>query len=167
MNTQRWQLNWNKLGIFTAIVPITVGAALMTATPLPASAQSVIVIEGGTSFGVRQSSPAASFIYGSPIPTPVPVNPATGLLPSRTYNSYPGREYRSYPGREYHSYPVRDYHSYPVRRTVENSTLFNPILVNPNIQDSTLINPTIVNDRGSRRQLRSRESRRILLYHYR
>ena len=119
MNTRR-QLNCNKTSIFTAIMPL-MGVALMAATTTPASAQ--IVMPVGV---VNQPHPPASFIYGSPIPTPVLVDPTTGLLPSTNY-SYPG-------------------YSYPGRGTVVNSTLINPTLVNPTIQNSTLINPLIVND---------------------
>ena len=119
MNTRR-QLNCNKTSIFTAIMPL-MGVALITATTAPASAQIVMPI--GV---VNQPHPPAGFIYGSPIPTPVPVDPTTGLLPSTNY-SYPG-------------------YSYPGRGTVVNSTLINPTLVNPTIQNSTVINPLIVNE---------------------
>lgn len=120
----------------SAIVPL-MGMALMSDTT-PASAQSVIVEGGGFSYGVNQpatpyiyqSPNVAPFVYGSPIPTPVPVNPATGLTPRDTY----------------YSYPVRVYDNYPVRNRVEDSTLINPVLVNPRIKDSTLINPVIVDD---------------------
>jgi hypothetical protein len=127
MNTQRWQLNLDQVNIFTAIVPLTVGITLLTATTAPASAQPVVVFGQGIPFGVSQPPPVASYIYGSPIPTPVPVNPMTGLVPSSTYSSYPG-------------------YSYPGSGTVVNSTLINPTLVNPRIRNSTLINPVIVND---------------------
>ena len=53
----------NKLGIFTVIVPIAVGVALMTATTAPASAQPVVVVEQGISTGFGQSYNAAPFIY--------------------------------------------------------------------------------------------------------
>jgi hypothetical protein len=42
MNT-RWQLNWDKASIFTAIAPLTVGVALITAIAAPVSAQFVPV----------------------------------------------------------------------------------------------------------------------------
>lgn len=122
MNTQRWSLNSAKATIFTAILPLTVGI-LSTATP--AFAQSVVVVNQGIPYGVIQSPPVTSYIYGSPIPTPMPVNPVNGLLPSSNYSSYPG---------------------YPVRGTAVNSTLVNPVLVNPTIRNSTLVNPVIVND---------------------
>lgn len=126
MNTQR-QLNLHTVNVFTAIAPLTIGMALISATPAPASAQSVIVVEQGIP-GISQP-PLTSYIYGSPIPTPVPVNPLTGLLPSSNYSSYPASS---------------TYYSDPVRGNVVNSTLINPTLVNPTIRNSTLINPVIV-----------------------
>lgn len=124
MNTQRWSLNSAKATIFTAFLPLTVGI-LSTATTAPAFAQSVVIVNQGIPYGVIQSSPVTSYIYGSPIPTPMPVNPVNGLLPSSNYYSYP---------------------AYPVRGTAVNSTFFNPVLVNPTIRNSTLVNPVIVND---------------------
>jgi len=131
MKIQRWQLNWNGASITSAISSIALGMMLITTTTAPAVAQSVVV-QRGFSVGVTHSPvppayiyqpPAASYIYGSPIPTPVPVNPVTGLAPSTS-----------------------NYYSYPVRRNVVDSTLVNPVLVNPTIRNSTLINPVIVND---------------------
>lgn len=117
------------------ILPLTVG--MFAIATIPASAQSVIVVEEGYGYGydgtaVRKSpnNNAAPFVFGSPIPTPAPVNPYTGLTPSHTYSS-PNNTY---------------YDSYPSRGRVENSTLVNPVLVNPRIKDSTLINPVIVDE---------------------
>ena len=81
--------------------------------------------------GVSRPPQATPFVYGSPIPTPMPVNPATGLMPSNSSGYY------------YESYPIN---SIPFRGRVDNSTLINPTLVNPRINDSTLINPVIVNE---------------------
>jgi hypothetical protein len=108
------QLYWLKASISLAV---------MSAAIAPASAQ-VIIIDGASGF--RQSPPVGSFIYGSPIPTPMPVDPATGLIPQRTddYN---------------YSYPQ-------VRHNVRDSTLINPTLINPAIQDSTIVNPVIINN---------------------
>lgn len=108
----------------------------------PGMAQSVIVVPQTNFYGNQQpfgavygspyngfyrdnSQPVSSFIYGSPIPTPMPVNPVTGHS-IRTTN---------------------DFGAFPRRRSgsVVNSTLWNPILINPTIQDSTLVNPIIVN----------------------
>lgn len=87
MKLQLRQLRWNRLNVIpTAILPLTVGMVAI-ATTIPASAQSVIVVEdgyGGYNPGtvVRQApNQVAPYIYGSPIPTPVPVNPYTGLRP--------------------------------------------------------------------------------------
>lgn len=121
----RWQLNCDKASIFTAIAPLTVGVALITAIAAPVSAQFVLLNQG-MPIGVVQPHAPASYIYGSSIPTPTLVDPTTGLLPSTNYSN---------PG-----------YSDPGRGTVVDSTLINPTLVNPTIQNSTLINPVIVND---------------------
>ena len=128
----------NKLGIFTVIVPIAVGVALMTAKTAPASAQPAVVVEQGISTGFGQSYNAAPFVYGSTIPAPMPVNSPNGFS-STTY------------------------YCQPVRRTVVNSTLINPVLVNPTIRDSTLINPVIVNEPQYQRPI-LRRSRMTLRY---
>ncbi len=123
------------------LICLGVGMTLVTiaATSVPTSAQSVIWIDG--TYGVNSSPATGSFIYGSPISTPMPVNPATGLIPSRT------------------NYPA---YSYPrVRQKVRNSTLINPTLVNPVIRDSTLVNPVIINN--SRRHTPLRQRSRIIL----
>lgn len=130
MNTQG-RINLHIVNIFTAIVPLTIGMALISATTAPASAQSVIGVDQGILLGVSQPPPVASYIYGSPIPTPILVNPLTGLLPSSNYSYYPASP---------------TYYSYPVRGNIVNSTLINPTLVNPTIRNSTLINPVIVNE---------------------
>lgn len=145
MKIHRW-LNWDGIGITTTMLPLSLGVTLITAV-MPASAQSVIIQGGGFSFGVNQvSPPATNYIYGSPIPTPIPVNPATGLAPSSTYNSYP------------------IYNSYPARTRVVDSTLINPTLINPRIRNSTLINPVIV-DQPYQSPLYYPRSRIIYPYH--
>ena len=168
MNTQRWQPSWNKISIFTAIGPIAVGYVLLTATTAPVSAQPVILVEQGM---VSRPLTAGSLIYGSPIPSPILVHPTNGLVPSPTYYSAPvspNPRYYSYPNPTYYSYPTSPtYYSYPARRrTVVNSTLLNPILVNPTIRDSTLINPVIVNDPVRQIPVHHRRSRIIPGYPY-
>ncbi|MEH2283759.1 MAG: hypothetical protein V7K90_20935, partial [Nostoc sp.] len=83
------QLNWLLAGMTLAVMGVSIA---------PVSAQRAIVIDGG--YGVRHSCGAAcrqtspsvgSFIYGSPIPTPMPVDPTTGLMPQR--NHYPDYSY--------------------------------------------------------------------------
>ena len=144
----------NKLGIFTVIIPIAVGVALMTATTAPASAQPVVVVEQGISTGFGQSYSAAPFVYGSPIP-------------SQSYNADPS-VYGSpiltpSPINSPNGFSSTTYYSHPVRRTVVNSTLINPVLVNPTIRDSTLINPVIVNEPEYQRPI-LRRSRMTLSY---
>lgn len=135
---QPWRWNWDQLSV--SALPLTLGMALLTAITAPASAQSVIVESGRVTFGVNQpyfvsphtyQSPptAAPFIYGSPIGTPILVNPATGTLPHNSYRQ---------------SYPFGRKYSDPFGRRVDDSTLINPVLVNPRIRNSTIINPVIV-----------------------
>ncbi|MGI8503754.1 MAG: hypothetical protein ACR2LR_21875 [Hassallia sp.] len=144
LKIKHWQLHW--LGLGSAL-------ALMSATIAPAAAEQVIVIDGGgISIGVNQPRVRGSsiyygnpirvnqpptvgnFIYGSPIPTPIPVDPTTGLTPSGSSGYY---------------YP-------PYRQNVRNSTFVNPVLVNPTIRESTLINPVIVRDSWRRSPVRQR-----------
>jgi hypothetical protein len=127
------QLNWLLAGMTLAVMGVTIA---------PACAQRVIVIDGG--YGVRRAPSVGSFIYGSPIPTPMPVDPATGLIPQRNH--------------------FRDY-SYPqFRQNVRNSTLINPTLVNPSIRDSTIVNPVIINNSWRRTPFSGGRSRVIITY---
>lgn len=88
---------------------IGVAVALINALAAPASAQSVIIINSGTPYyRGNQNSTVGNFIYGSPIATPIPVNPATGHMPTQSYFSKPY-----------------------IQRKVDNSILVNPVLVNP------------------------------------
>ncbi len=119
----------------------------------PVSAQSSTIIYQRTTTYDNYSQPSVTnFIYGSPIATPVPVNPITGHIIDNSNYSYPQvRTYRQ------HTQPR-------VRQHYTNSTFVNPVLVNPRIHNSTIVNPTIVNDsyyhrpvqRGSRIIYRSR-----------
>ncbi|MEH2046691.1 hypothetical protein [Nostoc sp.] len=138
------QLNWLLAGMTLAVMGVSIA---------PACAQSVIVIDGG--YGVRQSSPSVgSFIYGSPIPTPMPVDPTTGLMPQRT--NFPDSYYPQ----------VRQPDSYypQVRQNVRNSTLINPTLINPTIRDSTVVNPVIINNSWRHTPFSSGRSRVIITY---
>jgi hypothetical protein len=134
LKIQHSQLNWLLAGMTLAVMDVSV---------TPASAQSVIVIDGA--YGVQRSSPSVgSFIYGSPIPTPMPVDPSTGLMPQ--HNNF------------------RDY-SYPqLRQNVRNSTLINPTLINPAIRDSTIVNPVIINNSWRRTPFSGGRSRVIITY---
>ena len=137
------QLNWLLAGMTLAVMGVSIA---------PASAQSVIIIDGAyggrRSCGVacRQTSPAVgSFIYGSPIPTPMPVDPATGLMPQRNNYNYPD-----------YSYPQ-------LRQNIRNSTLINPTLINPAIRDSTIVNPVIINNSWRRTPFSGGRSR-VFIY---
>lgn len=96
------------------VVPMSLGVILLTSGGMSVKAQPVIV----------QSQPCANFIYGSPIPTPVPVNPYTGRpcsVSSSTIVVTPGRG------------------------ILRNSTLINPTVINSTISNSVLVNPVIIN----------------------
>ena len=138
------QLNWLLAGMTLAVMGISIA---------PASAQRAFVIDDG--YGVRRSSPSVgSFIYGSPIPTPMPVDPTTGLIPQR--NNFPDSYYPQ----------VRQPDSYypQVRQNVRNSTLINPTLINPAIRDSTIVNPVIINNSWRRTPFSGGRSRVIITY---
>ncbi|WP_317110505.1 hypothetical protein [Chroococcidiopsis sp. SAG 2025] len=76
-----------------ALLPL--GIAFLN--PIPASAQSTIIINGGGyyphgNYHRRNQPQSAPYIYGSPIPSPIPVNPATGMTPRRSdryFDRYP------------------------------------------------------------------------------
>ncbi|MEA5513764.1 hypothetical protein [Nodularia sp. UHCC 0506] len=110
------QLNWLGIGIICSVI---------SATITPVAAQRVIIINN--TVRINQPPAVGSFIYGSPIPTPMPVNPSTGLIPRRSSD--------------------RDYHSYPVFKpnVNPNSGLINSTLINPIFRNSTLVNPVIFN----------------------
>lgn len=112
--------------------------AFMAAVAAPASAQSVIIINESTSYyGGNQNPTVGNFIYGSPIPTPVPVNPTTGLIPTQRNFSKPY-----------------------IRRRVYNSTLINPVIVNPRIIRNSRIKRRY---RNSRRRYYRQPASRIII----
>ena len=86
--------------------------ALLGALDAPASAQSVIIINNGTTPYYRRNHrpTVGNFIYGSPIAPPIPVNPVTGHSPKQRRFYKPYRKQRVY-----------------------NRTFINPVLVNPTI----------------------------------
>ncbi|MBD2440019.1 hypothetical protein [Nostoc sp. FACHB-110] len=131
VNIKSYQPKWLGAGI---------SLVLMSTFIAPASAQQVIVIDNNNPFGVSQPPAVGSFIYGSPIATPMPVDPSTGLLP-RTRTVYP--DY--YP-------PVRHYRRFN-----------NPTIINPTIQDSTIVNPVIINNSWRQRPFRGRS--RVIITH--
>ncbi|AUB41174.1 hypothetical protein COO91_07219 [Nostoc flagelliforme CCNUN1] len=132
MKIKHSQLNWLLAGMTLAVMGVSIA---------PASAQSVIVIDGA--YGARRSPAVGSLIYGNPIPTPMPVDPATGLMPQR--NNYP------------------DYYYPQFRQNVRNFTLINPTLINPAIRDSTIVNPVIINNSWRRTPFSGGRSR-VFIY---
>ncbi|MBE9006358.1 hypothetical protein IQ259_15140 [Fortiea sp. LEGE XX443] len=142
VNIKLSQLNWLGAGI---------SLMLMSAVNAPASAQSAIFIERSNPYSVNQPPAVGSFIYGSPIPTPVPVDPSTGLLPSRTIypNYYPRvRHHRSY-----------DYKS-PSRTIYPN---YYPRVRHHRFHNSKFGNPVIINNSWRRTPFRGRS--RVILNH--
>jgi hypothetical protein len=113
------QRGFNWFSITYALPPLTLGVALLTSAGMPAEAIPVVV----------QSLPPTTQIYGSPIPSPVPVIPGT----SNPYSLSP--------------YDYSDYNSVirPGRGVIRNSTLINPTVINSRIVDSVLVDPVIIN----------------------
>jgi hypothetical protein len=122
---------------------LVVGMAFVPSLISPAAARPRVIIRLGDS--VRQPAPS-TYIYGSPIPAPVPVNPVTGHVQRYDRDAY-GRPSR----RDYSNYGFyrRDRGIYDDRRgiyrgRIEDSVLVNPTIVDSEIEDSVLINPTII-----------------------
>ncbi|MEH2065657.1 MAG: hypothetical protein V7K50_25925 [Nostoc sp.] len=109
LKIKHWQLNWLLAGMTLAVMGVSIA---------PTSAQ---------------RSP------GSPIPTPIPVEPATGLMPQRT--NYPD-----------YSYPQ-------LRQNVRNSPPINPV-----IRDSSRVNPVIINNSWHRTPFSGGRSRVFITY---
>ncbi len=67
--------------------PLALGAIAL----FPSAVQSQIIIINPNPYPVRPQPQSGTFIYGSPIPTPIPVNPVTGkpTIFERNSNPYP------------------------------------------------------------------------------
>jgi hypothetical protein len=144
-NIKPWQRNW--LGTGATLV-------LLGATIAPASAQSVIIIDG-----VVQQPGVSSYIYSSPIATPIPINRVTEQIPCKTDNSYRRRSQYNHRRTTVYSYPV-------YQQTIINPNLTYPNLVNPIFRNQPLRNPVFEQRSGYHqeyRQFRGR-SRSIFLY---
>ncbi|MEQ9667423.1 hypothetical protein [Coleofasciculus sp. G2-EDA-02] len=119
------------------LTPLTVGVAWM--------------IVGNSAVEARpiQSSRCTSVIYGSPIPSPIPMNRVTGQPCAFSSEGSSDRNYRD-----------RDYTRYqePIRGTIRDSTLINPTIINSTISDSILVDPVIIDTTRSARH-RSRSGR--------
>ncbi|HEY9695110.1 MAG TPA: hypothetical protein V6D15_23150 [Oculatellaceae cyanobacterium] len=121
-NTPSWLSNYPRLIKRTSVAAFILGVAILNVASL-VEARPVRVQH------INCSQSTSSFIYGSPIPTPMPVNPVTGV-PNLGNNSYRNCGF-SNPG--------------TVSGIIQNSILINPTLVNSQIYDSVLVNPKIVN----------------------
>lgn len=160
---------FHRFCLATGLAPLTLGITVLTGAISPAKAQ-LIIQQGVPTYGFPQHGvpqpSSGSFVYGSPIPSPIPINPTTGMSDRGSSNYYRvnPNPYPSYPD-YYQGYPnsYPSYPGYPVgsHRRVNNSTLINPTLINPQIRDSILINPVIVNPRGNRR--RFNQPRQIII----
>ncbi len=117
----------NGFKLTSTLIPLTLGVALLTSAGMPAEAIPVLV----------QSPPPGNYIYGSPIPTAVPVNPLTGQVYSVSPYNSPVYNYRTY-----------DPFVTPGRGVIRNSTLINPTIINPRVSGSVLVDPVIVNSPG-------------------
>lgn len=116
---------WKKF-IYTSAI-----TALVTGYCFPAYSQ---IIFGQRRIYIQTDRPSASYIYGSPIPTPILVNPTNGL-PSRSSTVYYDN-----------NYPVRNY---PNRVIIynNNSTLVNPVIIqNPSYPNGWIRRSEIINN---------------------
>jgi len=125
LRSQQSCLNWFRQA--DALTPLTLGIVLLTSVGMPVEARPVVVQVQS----VVQSPSCASYIYGSPIPTPMPVNPLTGQACSSV--------------------------STPARGVIENSILINPTVINSTISDSVLVDPVIINSPRSSRTILTRD----------
>ena len=108
------QLSSTWLRLTCAVAPLSLGAIVLTSVGMSAQALPLVI----------QPQSCGSYIYGNPIPAPVPVNPITGqpcALSSSTVVVTPGRG------------------------TIQNSTLIRPTIVNSTVSNSVLVNPVIIN----------------------
>lgn len=109
-------LNWSKLT--NVLAPLSLGVALLTLVARPATARPVVI--------VQPPLPSTSII-GSPIPSPVPVNPYTGNFCA--FSSYECRNY--------------DTVIIPGRQVIQSQTLINPTVINSR-RSSVLVNPPVI-----------------------
>jgi hypothetical protein len=113
---------------------LTVGLASLLVQAAPSLANPVIYDYGNyRSYPYPSDRGYSNFIYGSPIPAPVPVNPVTGavVFPD-SHNDSNGMEER-----------VRQRY-----RQINNSVLIRPTVIDSEVNDSVLVYPTIVETDG-------------------
>ncbi|HEY9711757.1 MAG TPA: hypothetical protein V6D48_26350 [Oculatellaceae cyanobacterium] len=117
------QLCWNWSRLTKVVTPLSLGVALLTSAQMPVAAKPVVV--------VQPPLPSTSII-GSPIPSPVPVNPYTGKMCAFSPNECRGYDTVIIPGRQ----------------VIRRQTLINPRVINSRVSDSVLVNPVIINSPG-------------------
>jgi hypothetical protein len=175
--SQTNMLNIKQLPLRCLYVSITL--AVMHVVAAPASAQSVIIINGA---GVHQHPAAGYSIYGTPVNTHRVFHPVRRITPHRSYYPYPYvrqnivNPTQIYPTVNYpintlrvinpvtRQAPYGGYYPYPnVRQNIVNPTQIYPTVNHPMIRDSTIVNPVPVNNSWRRTPFRGR-SRVILNY---
>ncbi|MDZ7958304.1 MAG: hypothetical protein RMY34_10445 [Aulosira sp. DedQUE10] len=123
-NIKHLQRNWLGAGLTLALISATIA---------PATAQSVIIING-----VRQRPVGDSFIYGNRRQNHIRVNPVRG----KTYWNNNSR----YRQRNHYPYPTTTIYTYPqYRQNVIYPGLNTPSVVNPIFRNSTIRNPVFDN----------------------
>lgn len=126
----------NRFRVTKALTPLTLGVVLLTLMGTPADAQSRII----------QPPSSTTHVYGSPIPSPVPVVPGTSYPSSLSPHNFGNYNY----GYSNYNYGYGNYPSVirPRRTVIRNSTLINPTVINSTITDSVLVDPVIINSPG-------------------
>lgn len=126
-----------KLTLCPIFKPLVLGAILLPLITPSVEARPVVTTRYRYVQG--REIPYTTYIYGSPIPSPVPI-PST----INQFNS--DYSYRDRYDRDY-------YQDRRGRRsgTIRNSTLINPTIIDSEIEDSVLIDPVIIDSRINRR----------------
>jgi hypothetical protein len=117
-----------KLPLLSGLGALSLGLLSLVTQVAPALANPVRIYYPTNGYQPYQGQ--SNWIYGSPIPAPMPVNPVTGsAVNSQYYNGYIIRQPRRYHRGD---------------RQIDNSILVNPTLINSEVSDSVLVNPTII-----------------------
>jgi hypothetical protein len=117
-----------KLPLLSGLGVLTLGSLLVLAHGLPTSANPIRI-----NYPINGYQPYPGYtnwIYGSPIPAPMPVNPVTGSsVNSQFYHGYIITQPRRFKRSDRH---------------INNSILVSPTVINSQFSNSVLVNPTIV-----------------------
>jgi hypothetical protein len=125
------------------LLNLTLGIGAMLALTSPSFAQSTIIYQRTTTYDnyTHPISPPGGQSLFPPKTNLFDLNPTNTLFSNNRSNNILFPE-------------VRVYRRPHIRQYVNDSTLVNPVLVNPNIKNSTIINPIIINNPQRRRQPR-------------